>query len=83
MEATFVIRPGGSIEFIYTDALAPLLQLGSAQVTRASHVEPDGTGAGWTADMAPIGGPVLGPYALRSEALQAEIAWIETHHFHI
>ena len=31
----------------------------------------------WTADMGPSGGPVLGPFALRAEALAAEYQWIE------
>jgi len=35
-----IIEPGGRVQFIYDDALAPLLDLGPASVTRASHVEP-------------------------------------------
>ena len=37
-------------------------------------VAPDGA---WTADLSPVNGPVLGPYTRRSEALAAEIAWLE------
>ncbi|MDO8795375.1 MAG: hypothetical protein Q7J25_12220 [Vicinamibacterales bacterium] len=37
-----------------------LLKLGKATVTRASHVEPHQTRAGWIADMLPSDGPVLG-----------------------
>ena len=44
-------------------------------ITRASMVEP-GPEGGWTADMAPVGGGVLGPYPLRTEALAAEQAWL-------
>ena len=33
----------------------------------------------WQADLALCGGPVLGPFARRSEALVAEMAWIETN----
>lgn len=58
MEATIVINEDGSLEFIYTDALASLLTLGKHEITRASHVEPF-TGGGWYADMGPSGGPVL------------------------
>ncbi len=44
------------------------------RITRASFVEP-GKG-GWTADMGPSAGPVLGPFGLRSEALRAERQWL-------
>lgn len=64
----------GKVTFVYDDALADLLTTGAASVTRVSHVEP-ATG-GWTADMGPVGGPVLGPFALRQTALDAERAWL-------
>lgn len=70
-----IISPGGKIRFIYDDALAGLLNLGKAVTKRASHVEPGPDG--WTADLSPVGGPFLGPFALRSEALAAEKAWLE------
>ena len=38
---------------------------------RQQHVEPNVEG-NWFADLSPVGGPTLGPYKLRSEALQAE-----------
>ena len=41
-----------------------------------SSPTPDGR---WTADMTPVGGPVLGPFDRRSEALEAEHAWLEAH----
>ncbi|WP_242687916.1 hypothetical protein [Alienimonas californiensis] len=44
-------------------------------MTRASHVEPADGGV-WTADLSPSGGPVLGPFPLRSEALTAEADWL-------
>ena len=69
---------GGVLRFVYADDLAPLLDLGSAVVTRASHVEPAPTG-GWTADLAPSGGPLLGPFHLRAEALDAERKWLWEH----
>jgi hypothetical protein len=31
----------------------------------------------WTADMSPVGGPVLGPFATRTEALQKETEWLD------
>ncbi len=75
-EIIITIQPDGSLQFIYDDALASLMALGKSSTTRASHVEPDGQG-GWTADMAPVNGPVLGPFQLRAEALTAERLWIE------
>ena len=70
------VDPDGRVRFIYSDELAGLLELGTSTVRRASHVEPAPAG-GWTADMGPSGGPVLGPYVLRADALAAEVAWIE------
>ena len=69
------IETDGTLAAVYTDTL-DLDVLGRARIERASHVEPtpDGT---WTADLSPVSGPVLGPYARRSEALAAEVAWLE------
>ena len=65
--------------FIYADALAPLLDEGSASVKRVSHVEPSCVNGehGSTADMSPVNGPTLGPFASRAEALDAEHAWLK------
>ena len=73
-----VIAQDGSIKGIYSDNLAEFLRGtgGEMSVTRASHVEPDGKG-GWTADMAPSGGPALGPFPRRDLALEAEIDWLK------
>lgn len=70
------VEPDGTLVSVYTEQL-DLDELGHARIERASHVEPtpDGT---WTADLAPVGGPVLGPYAKRSEALAAEVTWLES-----
>jgi len=69
---------GDHMRFVYDDDLTALLELGEARITRASHVEPALAG-GWTADMAPAGGPVLGPFAKRADALAAEQAWLADH----
>lgn len=69
---------GASIVGIYSDALVPLLDLGDVQIMRASHVEP-AAGGGWFADLSPVGGPGLGPFLLRADALAAEVAWINAH----
>ena len=73
-EMELVIDAGGSIRCIYGEEL-DLRALGKLQITRASHVEPDRDGF-WWADMGPSGGPVLGPYGSRSEALGAERGWL-------
>lgn len=70
------IDADGRLRFMYSDELAGLLELGPSTVRRASHVEPAPAG-GWTADLEPSGGPVLGPYRLRADALAAELAWLE------
>jgi len=65
---------------MYDDRLLPVLaKLGRMTVRRASHVEPvtvDGFTVGWQADLAPVSGPVLGPFASRREALEAEQGWL-------
>ncbi len=52
-----------------------LRELGTLRITRASHVEPDDAG-NWWADTGPSGGPELGPFKSRSEALVAEREWL-------
>lgn len=76
-EYIIAVDENGCLQFIYDDALAFLLR-GSdrtASVKRASHVEPNEQGK-WTADMSPVGGPVLGPFDFRQEALTAETDWL-------
>jgi len=69
-EIELVVDAEGDVRCIYIAAL-DLRELGKLQITRASHVEPDRDGF-WLADMGPVGGPVLGPFRNRAEALQAE-----------
>jgi hypothetical protein len=71
------IDPGGIVRGLYDEAI-DLTSLGPLAIRRASHVEPDGQGR-WWADLSPVGGPRLGPFARRSQALDAERAWLETH----
>lgn len=76
-----VIAPDGSSRFVYADALAPLAARPHSVTTRASHVEWDKEAGGWTADMRPVGGPVLvapdgHPFKLRADALAAERQWL-------
>jgi hypothetical protein len=72
-----IIEPGGSIRCIYGEEL-DLTVFGPPEISRASHVEPTLDGQ-WQADLAPVNGPLLGPFANRSAALAAEVAWLEKH----
>ena len=74
---SLLIKPGGTITAIYDESI-DLAALGTVAITRASHVEPDSQGH-WTADLSPIKGPILGPFRTRSQALDVERTWIETH----
>jgi hypothetical protein len=75
-EMELFVDADGMTRCIYDEAL-DLRELGKLQITRASHVEPDVEGC-WWADMGPVGGPVLGPFRNRTEALQAERGWLGT-----
>lgn len=77
VEHAINVTPDGQIEFIHSDDLACLLDLGTPTIRRASNVE--WGGQGWSADLAPVGGPVLGPYRRRKDALAAEVAWLRDH----
>ena len=71
-----VVTPGGAVRCIYSEEI-DLAQLGRPAIARASHVEPDAEGR-WFADLTPVAGPRLGPFARRSEALAAETSWLES-----
>ena len=70
-----VIDGKGVATCLYDEAI-DLTRLGPLDFHRASHVESDSLGR-WWADLQPVAGPVLGPFALRSEALTAERRWLE------
>ena len=71
------IAPTGQVHCLYGEEF-DLGSLGLLTIRRASHVEPIDNGR-WSADLSPIGGPTLGPFAQRSQALAAEALWIEGH----
>lgn len=77
MMTELVVAPGGSIRCLYDEHL-PLSTFGPLTIIRASHVEPNAQGQ-WVADLSPVQGPRLGPFALRSEALAAEQYWLLEH----
>ncbi len=76
-----VVEATGRLRFIWDDALAGMTELGEATVCRASHVEPTGGERwnGWKADLSPVGGPTLGPFATHGAAIQAERNWLTAH----
>jgi hypothetical protein len=70
------IDDDGALTAIYHDESPVLKMDGNRMVRRASHVEPAASGAGWEADMSPVGGPVLPITATRGESLEFEVSWI-------
>jgi hypothetical protein len=72
-----VVTPDGQVRAVYAEEI-DLRALGRLAILRASHVEPTLDG-GWSADLRPLLGPVLGPFEHRSQALEAEQAWLRTH----
>jgi len=71
---TLIIDPAGQARCLYAEVI-DLRSLGELHIARASRIEPDGQG-NWWADLSPAAGPVLGPFGLRSEALAAELDWL-------
>jgi hypothetical protein len=73
------IDASGVVTCLYAEAI-DLGVLGQMSISRASYVEPDEAGR-WWADLAPVSGPRLGPFPRRSDALAAEVAWLEENLF--
>ena len=71
------IDPQGTVLAMYQENIG-LASVGVLSIRRASHVEPDEVGQ-WIVDLSPVGGPCLGPFSLRTEALQAEVDWLDQH----
>jgi hypothetical protein len=76
-QVQLVVTAAGNVRAIYNERI-DLARLGKVSIRRGSHVEPTDDGR-WTADLSPCGGPVLGPFAVRSEAIEAEIVWLVEH----
>lgn len=77
---SLLVRPDGQVQCVYGEEI-DLAAIGAVRIARASHVEPDAQGR-WWADLALSGGPVLGSFSRRGEALAAERAWLEEHLLH-
>lgn len=72
-----LINPTGTIRCVYDESI-DLSSIGQVSIHRGSHVEPTSNGQ-WTADLSPVNGPLLGPFATRTDALTAEVAWLRNH----
>jgi hypothetical protein len=72
-----VVESGGTIRCIYSEAIN-LSDLGQLRIRRGSYVEPD-CGGRWLVDLAPVAGPLLGPFGSRTAALVAETVWLTNH----
>jgi hypothetical protein len=72
-----LIEASGHVRCVYSEDI-DLGQLGQLSIRRGSHVEPTADGQ-WTADLAPVNGPVLGPFTMRTEALAAEMGWLQAN----
>ncbi len=72
-----LISPDGTVRCVYAETL-DLTQIGHVSIARGSHVEPDQDGR-WFADLFPVGGQRLGPFATRSDALKAEAQWLHMY----
>jgi len=70
-----IIQPDGNAKCVYDEAI-DVNELGVVAISRGSHVEPDSSGQ-WLADLGTVSGPMLGPFVLRSEALDAEREWLQ------
>ena len=67
----------GDVRCVYSETV-DLAALGQVTISRGSYVEPDASGQ-WTADLSPVGGPTLGPFDRRSDALASEVRWLCDH----
>ena len=74
-----VIDPGGVVRARLYGEMIDLSGIGPVSIRRASHVDAGRKEASSYADLSPSGGPTLGPFKLRSQALDAERYWLEAN----
>lgn len=72
-----LIEVSGCIRCVYEERIS-LASLGDVTIQRGSHVEPT-TEGNWLADLTPVDGPVLGPFSERSQAIAAEVDWLQQY----
>jgi len=72
-----LITTAGTVRCVYNEKI-DLSTIGPLTIQRGSHVEPDRDGR-WWADLGPVDGPRLGPFHIRSAALDAELDWLTAH----
>ncbi|EMI21691.1 hypothetical protein RMSM_01388 [Rhodopirellula maiorica SM1] len=72
-----IVEPDGNVRLVYDEAI-DLHLIGKVAIQRGSHVEPTSAGK-WSVDLSPVGGPTLGPFDCRSQAIAVEVAWLREH----
>ena len=72
-----LIQSNGGVRCLYGEEIE-LRHLGRLSIARGSHVEPTADGQ-WTANLAPVNGPRLGPFPSRTAALAVEVDWLKEH----
>lgn len=75
---TLIVDQKGSIMYRDSDMLIPLRKkLGPARITRAASVEP--RDEEWWVNLSASGGPLLGPFEARCDAIAAEQEWLDRY----
>lgn len=69
-----IVGPDGAIQMVHDDDVADLFEGEEKTTFRASHVEP--SGAYWSCDLRPVGGPLTTGFLRRDEALSFEVEWL-------
>jgi hypothetical protein len=72
------IAPDGTVRFIYDESLKRVIEAGVSTIQRASFLTQQTDGQ-WLANLEPVKGPILGPFATRDLAIEAERDWINHH----